>query len=157
AINRDLPYDRFLIEQLAGDEIPDASADSRTATGFYRLGLVDDEPADPQMDRFDQLDDIIKTVGTTMLGLSIHCARCHDHKFDPISQADYYRMVAFFTPGKRFIRDHNESISIELATPEERTRHAAESVRFDRLAAPLLAQVEAIRGPHRKAILDARM
>ena len=157
ALNRDLPYDRFLVEQLAGDEIPDASADSKTATGFYRLGLVDDEPADPQMDRFDQLDDVIKTVGTTMLGLSIHCARCHDHKFDPISQADYYRMVAFFAPGKRFIRDHNESISIELATSEERARFAAENARFDRETAPFLSQLEAIRAPHRKAILDARM
>ncbi|MDE2506695.1 MAG: DUF1549 domain-containing protein, partial [Planctomycetota bacterium] len=83
AFNHDLPYDRFLLEQLAGDEIPDASPASRTATGFYRLGLYDDEPADPLMDRFDQLDDIVSTTSQVYLGLTLGCARCHNHKFEP--------------------------------------------------------------------------
>ncbi len=155
--NRDLPYDRFLVEQLAGDEMPGASAESKTATGIYRLGLVDDEPADPLMDRFDQLDDVVKTVGTTFLGLTIHCARCHDHKFDPITQADYYRLVAFFTPAKRFVRDHNESISIELATPEEKAEHARLNLDVDRLALPYQRMLGALRAPHRKALIAERL
>lgn len=114
AFNEDKPYDRFILEQIAGDELPDANDDTRTATGMYRLGLIDDEPADPVVDRFDQLDDMLKTLGTTFLGLTLHCARCHDHKFDPITQRDYYRMLAFLTPGKPFVRDHDESISLPV-------------------------------------------
>ena len=119
AVNSDKPYDRFLTEQLAGDELADASAETRIATGLHRLGLIDDEPADPVMDRFDQLDDMVKTVGTTFLGLTLHCARCHDHKFDPILQSDYYRFVSFFTPSRPFVRDSVESISLSIATASE--------------------------------------
>ena len=122
ALNHDVPYDRFLVEQLAGDELPEPSAETRTATGIYRLGLIDDEPADPLMDRFDQLDDMIKVVGTTMLGLSVHCARCHDHKFDPISQTDYYRMVAFFTPARRYRpRRRQEHLGRAWPPPNEKS------------------------------------
>jgi len=145
SFNRDLPYDRFLLEQLAGDELPDASSDSKTATGIYRLGLIDDEPADKVMDRFDQLDDVLKTVGTTMLGLTIHCARCHDHKFDPIRQADYYRFLAFFTPSQEFIRDNNQSIEVELASPEEKARFDARNAEFARKIANLDRLVAALR------------
>jgi hypothetical protein len=115
AFNRDQPYNAFVVDQLAGDERPGADVASKTATGFYRLGLIDDEPADPVMDRFDQLDDTVRTVGTAFLGLTIHCARCHDHKFDPISQADYYRLVAFFAPGERYRRGDDDSLTVDLA------------------------------------------
>jgi hypothetical protein len=124
SVNADKSYDRFLVEQLAGDELPDASVETRIATGVHRLGLLDDEPADPVMDRFDQLDDMVKTVGTTFLGITIHCARCHDHKFDPISQADYYRLVSFFTPSKPYVRGDNTSISLSLASESEQRRVA---------------------------------
>jgi mono/diheme cytochrome c family protein len=83
SFNDDLPFDRFLSEQIAGDELPDADARSMIATGFLRLGHWDDEPADPDTDRYDQLDDIVSTVGQAFLGLTIGCARCHDHKFEP--------------------------------------------------------------------------
>jgi hypothetical protein len=96
AFNQDKPYDRFVMEQLAGDELPDVSPDSIIATGFYRLGVWDDEPDDKQAARFDELDDIVRTTGEAFLGLTIGCARCHDHKFDPVPQDDYYRMLAFF-------------------------------------------------------------
>jgi mono/diheme cytochrome c family protein len=96
SFNADKPYDRFVGEQLAGDELPDPSADALIATGFYRLGLWDDEPADKLQARFDTLDDIVSTTGQTFLGLTINCARCHDHKIDPLTQRDYYGMVAFF-------------------------------------------------------------
>jgi mono/diheme cytochrome c family protein len=96
AFNDDKPYDQFIREQLAGDEQPDKSADSITATGYYRLGVWDDEPADKELARFDMLDDILATTGQVFLGLTVDCARCHDHKIDPIAQRDYYAMLSFF-------------------------------------------------------------
>lgn len=104
--NSDTPYDQFVREQLAGDELaettlrtastltPEGRA-SLTATGFYRLHIWDDEPDNTAAAEFDDLDDMLSTTGTAFLGLSIGCARCHDHKFDPISQADYYSLLAF--------------------------------------------------------------
>jgi hypothetical protein len=94
AFNSDKPFDRFVLEQLAGDELPDADSETVIATGYYRLGPWDDEPADPHEDRFDQLDDMVSTTSLTFLGLTLGCARCHNHKFDPLTQLDYYRMVA---------------------------------------------------------------
>lgn len=96
AFNQDKPYDRFVIEQLAGDELPDADHDAMIATAYYRLGIWDDEPADPDQAYYDSLDDVISTTGLVFLGTTVGCARCHDHKIDPIPQRDYYRMMAFF-------------------------------------------------------------
>ena len=96
AFNRNLPYDRFVQEQLAGDELPDKDADSITATGFHRLGIWDDEPADRKLARYDYLDDILKTTSDVFLGMTVGCARCHDHKIDPIPTKDYYSMLSFF-------------------------------------------------------------
>jgi mono/diheme cytochrome c family protein len=101
SLNDDKPFDRFVLEQLAGDELPDRSVESHIATGFLRLGHWDDEPADPATDRYDQLDDIVSTVGQAFLGLTIGCARCHDHKFEPLSSRDYYSLVAVFNPLER--------------------------------------------------------
>ncbi|HZZ76915.1 MAG TPA: DUF1549 domain-containing protein, partial [Gemmataceae bacterium] len=95
AFNEDKPFDRFLREQLAGDEIYPGNNDALIATGFYRLGVWDDEPVDPKQARYDGIDDIIATIGQSMLGMTLDCARCHNHKIDPIAQKDYYRMVAF--------------------------------------------------------------
>ena len=96
SFNDDKPYDRFVREHLAGDELPDGGPDALTATGFYRLGLWDDEPADRDQAHFDSLDDIVATTGQVFLGLTVDCARCHDHKLDPIPQKDYYRFLSFF-------------------------------------------------------------
>ena len=101
AFNADKPYNRFLLEQFAGDELPDADAETIIATGLQRLGNWDDEPADPATDRFDQLDDIVSTTSQAVLGLTLGCARCHDHKFEPLTTRDYYSMVAIFSPLKR--------------------------------------------------------
>jgi hypothetical protein len=98
ALNQDKPYDRFILEQLAGDELPDADSDTVIATGFYRLGPWDDEPADVRQDRFDQLDDMVTTTSEVFLGVTLGCARCHNHKFDPLTTLDYYRMVAIMNP-----------------------------------------------------------
>jgi hypothetical protein len=96
AFNDDKPYDRFIREQLAGDEFAKPEADAIIATGFYRLGIWDDEPADRDLARYDGLDDIVATTGQVFLGLTVDCARCHNHKLDPIPQKDYYRMLSFF-------------------------------------------------------------
>lgn len=95
SLNADKPYDRFLKEQIAGDELPDATADSLIATGFYRLGVWDDEPADRLLAVYDGYDDIVTTIGQGMLAMTVNCARCHDHKIDPIPAADYYSFVSF--------------------------------------------------------------
>ncbi len=96
AFNDDKPYDQFIREQLAGDELDEVTTDGIIATGFYRLGLWDDEPADPLLAYYDGLDDIAATTAQAFLGLTMNCARCHDHKLDPIPQADYYSFLAFF-------------------------------------------------------------
>lgn len=92
----DLPYDDFLVAQLAGDEQPDSAPDALVATGFWRLGQWDDEPNDRREAEFDELDDILRTVTEGLLGVTVGCARCHDHRFDPIAQADYYSLLAWF-------------------------------------------------------------
>jgi hypothetical protein len=101
ALNRDKPYDRFIVEQIAGDEIEGSNAETMIATTFLRLGTWDDEPADPKVDRYDQLDDVLGTTATAFLGLTLRCARCHNHKFEPLTQKDYYRMLSVFAPLKR--------------------------------------------------------
>jgi hypothetical protein len=96
AFNEDKPYDQFIREQIAGDELERVTFDSIIATGFQRLGVWDDEPDDKRMAEFDELDDVLSTTGAAFLGLTIGCARCHEHKFDPIPQADYYSLLTFF-------------------------------------------------------------
>ena len=98
SFNEDKPFDRFAIEQIAGDELPDVSPETMVATGFHRLGPWDDEPADPLTDRYDQLDDLVRTTSEAFLGLTLGCARCHNHKFEPLTAADYYSMVAIYAP-----------------------------------------------------------
>ncbi len=101
ALNQDKPYNRFILEQLAGDELPDASTETILATGFYRLGPWDDEPADPKEDRYEQLEDMVNTTSQVFLGMTLACARCHNHKFEPYSTLDYYRMAAIFNTLQR--------------------------------------------------------
>ncbi|MBI3865510.1 MAG: DUF1553 domain-containing protein [Planctomycetia bacterium] len=101
SFNDDKPYDRFILEQVAGDEIEGANAETLTALGYYRLGPWDDEPADPAEDRFDQLDDIVSTTSQVFLGLTLGCARCHNHKFEPLTTLDYYKLTAIVNPLQR--------------------------------------------------------
>ncbi|MEM7015654.1 MAG: DUF1549 domain-containing protein, partial [Verrucomicrobiota bacterium] len=96
ALNQDVPYDRFIIEQLAGDEIENPTEASISATGFHRLMQWDDEPADRKQHTYDVLADNVAVTTETFLGSTIGCARCHDHKADPFTQRDYYSFMAFF-------------------------------------------------------------
>ena len=99
AFNDDMPYDQFIIHQLAGDEILDRDKQSTIATGFLRLGTWNDEPNDPADYVYDRIEDLVHTTSATFLGMTVKCARCHRHKFDPITQEDYYRMASAFWAG----------------------------------------------------------
>ena len=95
AFNQDIPYNDFLVQQIAGDEMPGATDDSRIATGFLRcFAKVGHREKDNPEFRYEYLDDMIATIGRGVLGLTVNCARCHNHKFDPIPQKDYYSMQA---------------------------------------------------------------
>lgn len=105
ALNSDMPYDQFAMEQLAGDEVPNRTAESVIATGFLRLGTWNDEPNDPLDYQYERLEDLVHATSTAFLGMTVKCARCHSHKFDPITQEDYYRMASTFWAGPIESRD----------------------------------------------------
>ncbi|MCA9029097.1 MAG: DUF1549 domain-containing protein, partial [Planctomycetaceae bacterium] len=97
AFNQNMPFDRFLIEQLAGDMLPAATFTQQVATGFCRNHRINSEDGSiPAEWHVENVVDRVDTLGTVFLGLTIGCARCHDHKYDPISQRDYYRLFAYF-------------------------------------------------------------
>src|SRR5207237_7205239 len=97
ALNRDLPFDQFAITQLAGDLLPDATLEQKIATGFHRNTQINQEGGiDKEQFRIESIIDRVNTTGAAFLGLTIGCAQCHDHKFDPISQREYYQLFAFF-------------------------------------------------------------
>jgi hypothetical protein len=101
SLNADLPFDRFTVEQLAGDLLPDAGEAQRIATGFHRNTPINQEGGiDVEQFRIDSVFDRVGTTGTVWLGLTVGCAQCHDHKFDPITQKEFYRMFAFFNNQK---------------------------------------------------------
>ena len=102
SFNEDKPYTQFIKEQLAGDEFADKTPDGIVATGYYRLGIWDDEPVSQKMALYDDLDDILMTTSQVFLGMTMNCARCHDHKIDPIPQKDYYSFLSFFSGVRRY-------------------------------------------------------
>src|SRR5262249_42234164 len=149
SLTQDKPYDRFLKEQLAGDELYPDDPDALIATGYYRLGPWDDEPVDPVQVYYDELDDVVTTTGQVFLGLTVNCARCHDHKIDPFPQRDYYRLLAFFHGIRPY---HNGPGSLRpLAGADERRRHqdvlAAQDAKRADLDRQLAAIEDAVR-PH---------
>ena len=144
AFNADKPYDRFLREQLAGDELATPDADAIIATGFYRLGIWDDEPADRELARYDSLDDIVATTSQVFLGLTVDCARCHNHKIDPIPQQDYYRLLSFFQNVNHY-RNGGPTDEIPLFTkPEEKAAHAAQVREVERRRDEVQASITAL-------------
>jgi hypothetical protein len=123
SFNHDKPYDRFLTEQLAGDEIEGSNSESQVGTAFLRLGTWDDEPAELVKDRYDQLDDVLGTTASVFLAQTLRCARCHDHKYEPFTQKDYYRVLAVFEPLQRpeTPRKYNK-FGVLVAHPKELDR-----------------------------------
>jgi hypothetical protein len=151
SLKEDKPFDRFVLEQLAGDELPDANAETLIATGFHRLGPWDDEPADPKTDRYDQLDDVVSTTAQVFLGLTLGCARCHDHKFDPLTQTDYYRMVAVFN-GLQRPRDGRTELDLPTGRPVE----VQAELSRDRLLEAFKQQLAELRESRRKEVLSSK-
>jgi hypothetical protein len=142
AFNTDKPYDRFLTEQLAGDELDPDDPDLRVATGYLRLGTYEYNQRQVRGQWADILNDITDVTGEVFLGLSFGCARCHDHKFDPILQKDYYRLQAFFTP--LMPRD-----DLTLATPRQWADYQAQRAVWEKAAADILREIEALERPYR--------
>ena len=141
AFNEDKPYNEFVKEQIAGDELSPGETEAIIATGYYRLGIWDDEPADRELSHYDQLDDIVATTGQTFLGLTVNCARCHDHKIDPFPQRDYYRLLAFF----HGVRDYgNGESQVPVGTPEELRGQAGEVAEHQRKIGALSKQIHDI-------------
>ncbi|MBI1357580.1 MAG: DUF1553 domain-containing protein [Acidobacteria bacterium] len=143
SFNQDKPYDRFVQEQLAGDELSDWSFETLIATGFQRIGprVLFREKDNPEY-RYNYLDDMIQTSSRAFMGLSVECARCHDHKFDPIQQLDYYRMMAIFFPHIRY----DFPLASEAQIREYETRKTA----VEQSIAPLNARIREIEAPYRE-------
>ena len=128
SFNNDKPYDQMVMEQLAGDELDNPTTDSIAATGYYRLGIWDDEPADRKQALYDEYDDIVKTTSEAFMGMTVGCARCHNHKIDPIPTKDYYGMLAIFHNIMPYSRGgHEKTILTEVATEKEKQEIAAKN------------------------------
>ena len=147
AFNRDLPYDRFIKEQLAGDEIYPDSDQANIATGFLRMVL--DNNIKDERTRMDELDDNIATSAQTFLAVTAQCARCHNHKFDPIPQKDYYRMQAVFFSTKE--------TDYPLVGPEVVREHKLRNQEITSQQKPLKDRMKELEEPHRKALFEARL
>jgi hypothetical protein len=123
ALNRDLPYDQFVIEQIAGDLLTNATQDQVVATGFLRNSMINEEGGvDPEQFRMEAMFDRMDAIGKSVLGLTIQCAQCHSHKYDPLTQEDYYRMFAYL--------NNAHEANVTVYTPEEKQRLAELSRRI---------------------------
>lgn len=143
AFNNDKPYDRFVEEQLAGDELYPDDNEARIATGYLRTYLYEYNQRDARTQQQDILNQITDVTGEAFMGLSVGCARCHDHKFDPILQADYFRLQAAF--GSMLAVD-----DFTVATPARRQQHAEQLQQWKRKTAELQQQRDELRAPYLK-------
>jgi hypothetical protein len=149
AFNRNKPYDQFIKEQIAGDELYPGNKEALIATGFARAGsehLVSGN-IDPDVSRQEVLTEITTSVGQAFLGLTVNCARCHNHKFDPILQADYYRLQAVFAGAK--------GKDVEIATPEEKTAWEAQDKAYKARPKPIQDALASLAKPYHDKIVAA--
>lgn len=161
SLNDDKPYDQFLTEQLAGDEMADPTIEKAVATGYHRLVQFDDEPADRVLRDYDVLDDIVRVTTEGMLGMTVGCARCHDHKGDPIPQADYYRFMAFFRgiePLKRGRYDQDiqtpDALAARKRAADERVKQRAEIAKMLKVVEDRAVEWVKINQPDRMEVLE---
>ncbi len=142
SFNEDKPYDRFVQEQLAGDELWPESAEARIATGYLTLGIYEYNNRDAVGQWSAMLNDITDTTADVFMGMGVQCARCHDHKFDPILQKDYFRLQAFFAP-IHLIEDG------EVATVEQRKAYEEKFAAWAAKTAPIREKIAHIEEPVR--------
>jgi hypothetical protein len=148
AFNNDKPYDRFVCEQLAGDEIAPSDPEARVATGYLRHWVYEYNNRDVVGQWTNILNDLTDVTADVFMGLGLQCARCHDHKFDPILQKDYYRLQAFFAP--ILPRD-----DLRLVAPDEEADYAKRLESWKEKTAELRREIDAIEEPHKKAAAEA--
>ncbi len=117
SLNRDLPYNQFIIEQLAGDQLPNPTQDQIVATGFLRNSMINEEGGiDPEQFRMEAMFDRMDAVGKSILGITIQCAQCHNHKYDPLKQEEYYQIFAFL--------NNSYEANVAVYTPEQQMKRA---------------------------------
>ncbi|HXG12837.1 MAG TPA: DUF1553 domain-containing protein [Gemmataceae bacterium] len=150
SFNADKPYDRFIKEQLAGDELYPDDPEALIATGFNLLGPDMTDAADQMQRRQNTLNDMTDTAALVFLGLTMACARCHDHKFEPIPQSDYYRLQAFFTPAA-FRRD------LVIASPDQRAAYETALKEYTALVKPIQDEIARLEAPYRKRLYEAKL
>ncbi|MBI1874208.1 MAG: DUF1553 domain-containing protein [Acidobacteria bacterium] len=155
ALNRDMPFDRFTIEQIAGDMLPNPTPAQLVATGFHRNAMTNEEGGiDPEEAHYEVLVDRVNTTAAVWLGTTLGCAQCHNHKYDPFSQKDYYRMMAFFGNSDYEARTFGDGTRffeavIDLPTPEQAASRKTIQAQIDRLngemktETPVLQQAQA--------------
>lgn len=148
SFNEDKPYDRFIREQLANDQFLPGDTEALIATGFCRNGPTVDN-ANNEETRMDELDDMVSTTSSVFLGLTVGCARCHDHKYDPVPQRDYYRMQAVFFPFEKADRP--------LVPKSEVDAFRQKQKEVDALIRPLRARIAAIEKPVRDRLLAEKV
>lgn len=144
AFNEDMPYDKFVQYQLAGDELDNGDSDALVATGYLRLWPYEYNQRDVRTQWAHIIDDITDVSGKVFLGMSVGCARCHDHKFDPILRDDYFKLQAFFGT----IQPDDE---LTAATPAQRAAYNAKYLKWAEATKAIRAKIETIEAPHRKA------
>jgi hypothetical protein len=150
ALNADMPYDRFVRQQLAGDELEPDNPDALVATGFLRLWPDEYNAANLEQRRQEILDDVTDVTGQVFLGLTFGCARCHDHKYDPILQTDYFRLQAFFAPMRT--RD-----DLAIATDSERREHQRRLAAWEEATRDIRAEMEKLIAGKRKEQRDTTL
>ena len=145
SFNADKPYDRFIREQVAGDELFPENPDALIATSFNLLGPDMVDSADQEQRRHNTLNDMTDTTALVFLGQTLGCARCHNHKSEPFSQRDYYQLQAFFTPAK-FQRE------LPVPTAAERAAYETELKKFTARTAAQQKEIDALEAPHRERL-----
>jgi mono/diheme cytochrome c family protein len=137
ALNKDLPFDQFTVEQIAGDMLPGATVEQRIATGFHRNTLLNQEGGiDVEQFRIESVVDRVNTTGAVFLGLTVGCAQCHNHKFDPIAQREYYQLFAFL--------NNADEPTLAVGTPQEVARHNALRAQLAAVTREMDAYVEGL-------------
>ncbi|HEX4945760.1 MAG TPA: PSD1 and planctomycete cytochrome C domain-containing protein [Blastocatellia bacterium] len=168
ALNADMPFDQFTIEQLAGDMLPKPSKDQLIATGFHRNTLINQEGGiDPEEARFEILVDRVNTTATVWLGSTMGCAQCHNHKYDPFSQRDYYKLMAFFNSSQWEYGYQGEGMGeetrwvkepiLDLPTPEQDAKRKVIEAEIQQLQTKLKTQtpeLDAAQAAWERAMLD---